>query len=73
MNPPELWRKASNERYTRLGALVTRRALLSDDLAGVDRQIAELQMEILSLHRTADLAAEVAAPPASNGHAEAPG
>ena len=72
MTPPEAWKKASAERFTRLGALVTRREILTAEAAEVSRQIGELQREILAIERTGGLAAEVeraaAEKTAPNGH-----
>jgi len=59
--PPELWRKANSERFGRLGAMVTRRRLLLQELSDLSRDIKRLQDEILTLERTGELAADVAA------------
>lgn len=72
MKTPEVWQRATAERYARLGALVTRREMIRLDLAGVERQIGELQTEILAIERTVSMAAEVeaAGTPRTNGVAD---
>lgn len=61
MKPPSVWQKANSERFTRLGALVTRRKLLHLDLSNVDREINDVQTEILAIERTSGMASEVEA------------
>lgn len=58
---PDIWQRASSERFARLGALVTRRETIHMELSTVEREISELQTEILAIERTSGMAGEVAA------------